>query len=186
LPHNPTKAVIAAFALTMSSCAPLSDQAAGAPPLTTIASLDVPRYMGVWHEIAKYPNWFQAKCVRETSARYTLQSDGTVEVINRCRRGGGEWDEAIGSAYQVGAVDSPKLKVRFAPVWLSWLPAVWGNYWVIDIDEGYSLVAISEPTREYLWILSRIPTADPVAYKALLQRLAAKGFDLTRLQGPSP
>jgi apolipoprotein D and lipocalin family protein len=28
-------------------------------PLATIAALEVPRYMGRWYEIAKYPNWFQ-------------------------------------------------------------------------------------------------------------------------------
>ena len=26
------------------------------PPLAAVASLDVPRYMGTWYEIAKYPN----------------------------------------------------------------------------------------------------------------------------------
>ena len=29
--------------------------------LSTIAALDVPRYMGTWYEIAKFPNWFQKK-----------------------------------------------------------------------------------------------------------------------------
>lgn len=184
MPQPSLKVVIAALAVAVGSCAPMDGPSAGASPLTTVASLDVPRYMGVWHEIAKYPNWFQAKCASDTSASYSLQADGTVEVVNRCRRASGEWDEAIGSAYQVGAADSPRLKVRFAPAWLSWLPAVWGDYWVIDLDENYSLVAVSEPSRQYLWILSRSPTVDPVAYQALLNRIEAKGFDLARLQGP--
>ena len=36
--------------------------------LQPIASLDVPRYIGTWYEIAKYPNSFQKKCVRNTRA----------------------------------------------------------------------------------------------------------------------
>ena len=28
------------------------------PPVSTIATLDVPRYMGTWYEIAKFPNRF--------------------------------------------------------------------------------------------------------------------------------
>jgi apolipoprotein D and lipocalin family protein len=36
--------------------------------LTTIPSLDVPRYLGRWYEIAKYPNRFQKKCVADTTA----------------------------------------------------------------------------------------------------------------------
>jgi apolipoprotein D and lipocalin family protein len=62
------------------------------------------------------------------------------------------------------------------------LPWVWGDYWVIDLDPGYTLAAVSEPGRDYLWILSRTPTVDSGAYQALLRRLEAKGFDITRLQ----
>lgn len=151
-------------------------------PLTTIASLDVPRYMGTWFEIAKFPNWFQKKCSGHTRADYTLKTDGTVEVINRCRLENGEPNEAIGSAKQIGPANSPKLKVRFAPAWLSFLPTVWGDYWVIDLDANYQLVAISEPKKEFLWILSRTPEVNPEEYKNLLERLSRKGFDLGKLQ----
>src|SRR5450830_819025 len=118
-------------------------------PLATIATLDVPRYMGTWFEIAKYPNWFQKKCVSDTRADYKSQAGGSVQVINRCRRENGDMDEAIGEARQTGVATSPKLQVRFAPSWLSGLPFVWGNYWVIDLDDRYQLVAVSEHKREY-------------------------------------
>ena len=71
--------------------------------------------------------------------------------------------------------------MRFAPAWLAWLPLVWGDYWVVDLDERYALAAVSEPKREYLWVLSRTPTVSPDAYDALLGRLKAQGFDLNRL-----
>jgi apolipoprotein D and lipocalin family protein len=74
------------------------------------------------------------------------------------------------------------LQVRFAPAWLSWLDAVWGDYWVVDLDADYRLVAVSEPRREYLWILSRTPAVDEAALQALIGRLDALGFDRTRLQ----
>jgi apolipoprotein D and lipocalin family protein len=151
-------------------------------PLVTIAALDVPRYMGTWYEIAKYPNWFQRKCVADTHAQYSLLQSGTVRVTNSCKKENGEVDEAIGEARQIGEATSPKLQVRFAPAWLSWLPLVWGNYWVIDLDEPYQLVAVSEPTREYLWILSRTPEVNAAAYDALLARLQRQGFALERLE----
>jgi apolipoprotein D and lipocalin family protein len=153
-----------------------------AVPLATIGELDVPRYMGRWYEIAKYPNWFQRKCVTDTSAEYSLEPQGTVQVINRCRMDGGEWNEAIGKARQIGGGNSPKLEVRFAPAWLSFIPAVWGNYWVIDIDPDYQLAAISEPRREYLWVLARRPQVNADTYAALLQRLRHLGFDPNRLE----
>lgn len=150
--------------------------------LETIASLDVPRYMGTWFEIAKFPNRFQKQCMGHTSARYSLQQDGTVQVINRCRLENGEMNSAIGTARHIGPQDSPKLKVRFAPAWLSFLPLVWGDYWVIDLDEQYQLVAVSEPTREYLWILSRTPSVDAAAYIQMLERLSSKGFEIHKLE----
>lgn len=158
--------------------------AASAPanPLSAVTALDVPRYMGTWFEIAKYPNWFQKKCVRNTQALYAPMADGTVQVTNRCTTADGSISEAVGAARQVGGVGSPKLKVRFAPAWLSFLPAVWGDYWVIDLDPQYQLVAVSEPKREYLWILARTPTVSPKVYAELLTRLEQMGFDLRKLE----
>jgi len=128
-------------------------------PLQTIQALDVPRYMGTWFEIAKYPNRFQKQCVANTSAEYSLQQNGSVKVLNRCRLASGELELAEGQARQIGAANSPKLEVRFAPAWLSWLPM-----------------------REFLWVLARTQQVDKAKYDALLQRLKAKGFDLNRLE----
>ncbi|UCV09688.1 lipocalin family protein [Dechloromonas denitrificans] len=162
--------------------APENDRLPAHSALSTIAALDVPRYMGTWFEIAKFPNWFQKKCTGGTKAEYSLKNDGMVQVINRCRAEGGETIEAIGAARQIGPATSPKLEVRFAPEWLSFLPFVWGDYWVIDLDERYQLVAVSEPKKEYLWILARTPNIDPNDYKNLLARLRQKGFDLRKLE----
>ncbi len=152
-----------------------------AQALSTIDTLDVPRYMGKWYEIARYPNWFQKKCVSDTSADYSLQTDGKVRVINRCRQSNGEIKEAIGIARQIGGSTSPKLQVSFVHPWLSFIPAVWGDYWVIDLDSQYQLVAVSEPSRNYLWILARTPAIDQKTYDAMLGRLRQRGFDTDKL-----
>lgn len=141
--------VCSTFVHAQASGAGSSSHTSG--PLTTIASLDVQRYMGTWYEIAKYPNWFQRKCISETKAEYQLKGQGGVQVINRCRREYGGMDEAIGEARQIGPSTSSKLKVRFAPSWLSLLP-----------------FAVAEPKREYLWVLSRNPKVEPGVYHALL------------------
>ena len=156
-------------------------------PVQTITSLDVSRYMGTWHEIAKYPNRFQKSCASQTRAQYATQTDGSLQVINRCVTTQGDTLEAIGQAVQIGGPTSPKLQVRFAPAWLSWLPWVWGDYWVIDLDKDYQLAAVSDAKREYLWVLSRNKQVPPAAYQALLTRLTAQGFDTQRLElSPQP
>ncbi len=150
--------------------------------LNSIESLDLQRYLGQWFEIAKYPNWFQKKCKSDTKAQYSLRADGHLTVLNLCRQEDGQVTNALGEAVQVGDAKSAKLKVRFAPQWMSILPFVWGDYWVIDIDQAYQLVAISEPKREYLWILSRTPEPDDHALNQLMLRLVARGFDLSQLE----
>ena len=156
--------------------------ACAAEPLAPIDSLNVPRYLGAWHEIAKYPNFFQKKCMSDTVARYSALPDGSIRVDNRCKQEDGKVIDAFGQARQIGDANSPKLEVRFAPAWLSFLPFVWGNYWVIDIDADYQLVAVSEPKREYLWILARTPSVSSKAYDELLSRLDKRGFDLKKLE----
>ncbi len=176
-------ALISALGLALvSPGVQAQSQSPSPPPLRAIDSLDVPRYMGRWYEIAKFPNWFQRQCVGNTSASYSLRPDGQVQVLNECRRQNGEMEQALGQARQLGPATSARLQVRFAPQWLSLLPFVWGDYWVIDLDERYELVAVSEPKREYLWVLSRTPVVDEARYAALLTRLSAQGLDVRRLE----
>ena len=151
-------------------------------PMTTVPSVDVPRYMGTWFEIAKFPNRFQKMCASNTSAQYSARPDGTLNVRNRCTDKDGKIAQVEGQARQIGNATSPKLEVRFAPSWLSFLPFVWGDYWVIDIDADYQLVAVSEPKREFLWILSRTPAVNAKAYEDLLARLRAKSLDTSKLE----
>lgn len=185
--HPLSRSLIAALCfsftawLTLASAQAQSTEAPPAP-LEAIASLDVARYMGTWYEVAKYPNWFQKRCIANTSASYAVQPNGMLQVLNRCQKEDGSMSEALGAAKQVGDANSPKLEVRFAPAWLSFLPFVWGNYWVIDLDPQYQLAAVSEPSRKYLWILSRTQTVEPKAYEALLQRLKQKGFNLDAIE----
>ena len=167
--------------LSLNAGAADAPPATAGKPLATIAALDVPRYMGTWYEIAKFPNQFQKKCGGFTNAHYSALADGTLRVVNRCRNARGGTEEAIGAARQVGGPRSPKLTVRFAPAYLSFLPMVWGDYWVVDLDSGYQLAAVSEPTREYLWILARSPKVDKASYDALVARLAGQGLDVGKL-----
>ncbi len=151
-------------------------------PVKTISSLDVSRYLGTWYEIAKFPNWFQKKCVSNTQAVYSLRPDGNLKVLNSCKMADGEVSQAEGTARQIGPKDSPKLEVRFAPAWLGFLPMVWGDYWVIDLDPQYQVAAVSDPKREYLWVLSRTPELDKKTYDELLARLQSQRFDTHKLE----
>ena len=148
----------------------------------TVPSVDLNRYVGKWFEIAKYPNRFQKKCVANTSAVYTLKGNGKIEVLNSCQTKDGKMDEAKGDAKIVDKKTNAKLKVRFAPGFLSFLPMVWGDYWVIDLEPSYQYAVIGTPSRDYLWILSRTPELDEKTYQGILNRVKEQGFDPNKLE----
>lgn len=150
--------------------------------VTTVQSVNLERYAGKWFEIGKYPNKFQKKCIGNTSATYSLKSNGRIEVRNECLLKDGKVDIAVGEAKVADTKTNAKLKVRFAPGALSFLPFVWGNYWIIDLDKDYSYVAIGEPKREYFWILSRNPTLDDKTYQMILRRAEAMGFNPSKVE----
>ena len=87
----------------------------------------------------------------------------------------------MGVARQVGAANSPKLQVQFTPTWLSFIPFLWADYWVIDLDPDCQLAAVSEPDRDCVRVLSRTPEVNAAALDRLLARLEKKGFDLRKL-----
>jgi apolipoprotein D and lipocalin family protein len=74
-----------------------------------------------------------------------------------------------------------KLEVRFAPKWLSWLPLVWADYWVVALGDDYRWAMVGQPGRKYLWILSRQPSLDRKTFDALKTRAVAMGYDLSGL-----
>lgn len=151
-------------------------------PVRPVAEVDLARYTGLWHEVAKFPNRFQAACVAATTAEYTLLPDGQVRVVNSCQRADGTRMRAAGRAKRADA-DGPasRLKVRFAPAFLSFLPMVWGDYWILDLTADYQMALVGDPARDYLWILSRTPDPDPALYERMRASAAAQGFAVDRL-----
>ena len=145
--------------------------------LKTVQKVDLKQYSGKWFEIARYSNKFQKKCVGNTTATYTVKENKTVEVLNECLEKSGKLDKAKGKAKIVDETTNAKLEVRFAPAALSFLPQVWGDYWIIDLDEKYEYAVIGDPKREYFWILSRKPEMNEATYQAILRRAEEKGFD---------
>ncbi|RDX61426.1 Temperature-induced lipocalin-1 [Mucuna pruriens] len=143
--------------------------------------LDLQRYMGRWYEIASFPSRNQPKDGANTRATYTLNSDGTVHVLNETWSNG-KRGYIEGSAYKVDPkTDEAKFKVKFyVPPFLPIIPVV-GNYWVLFIDDDYQYALIGQPSRKYLWILSRKTHLDDEIYNELVEKAKEEGYDVSKL-----
>lgn len=184
-----TLAVAGTAATTASTTVPTTTAGATASaPLQSLSALEVSPYLGLWYQVALFPNVFQRQCASDTTATYRQRPDGAIDVINRCRTAEGRIDEAAGLARPTGTLSGgtlapARLEVSFLPAWLRWLPVGWGRYWVIQLADDGRYAVVSEPSRQYLWILARQPRLAPADESAIRSKLIAQGFtDLSRLQ----
>lgn len=149
--------------------------------LRTVPAVDLDRYAGRWYEIARYPNKFQKQCVGNVTATYTRKPNGRIEVLNECVKKNGLVDSAKGEAKIVDESSNAKLKVRFAPKFLSIFGFVWGDYWIIDLGSKYEYAVVGSPDRDYLWILSRDKELSDAVYQNILRRVETQGFEPGKL-----
>lgn len=162
----------ALVAAAVSGCAPST---ADIPAVTDF----VPeRYMGEWFEIARLPHRFE-KGLDFVRAEYALEPDGTIRVVNRGVRDGGE-RTAIGKAKLADASAKPlrgELRVSFFGPFYS-------DYRIIRLDPEYRHAVVTGSGRDYLWILSRTPTLPRETLADLLENLENLDFDVSRLEYP--
>jgi len=138
--------------------------------VSVVTGFELDRYLGSWYEIARLDHSFE-RGLSSVTADYSLRDDGGVHVINRgFRDESGEWDEAIGKAYFVGASDVGQLNVSF-------FGPFYGGYNIVELDkQDYQYSLVVGPNRDYLWILSRTPQMEPNVLQSLVNRAGELGF----------
>lgn len=169
--------LLQAVLITLAGCAGAPDM----PAPQTVDRVDLARYQGTWHELARLPMFFQRNCA-QSEAHYSLREDGRIGVTNRCRTATGEWLEAQGYAEAQVEGRTDKLWVRFDNWFSNLFPNVAkGDYWVLYLDDDYSMALVGNPNREYLWLLARTPEVSEAARQRLLQEALARGYDTAGL-----
>ena len=152
--------------------------------LPTQTDVDLTRYAGTWYEQARLPNRFQKDCAGDVQAHYSIRPDSTISVTNQCRVQDGSTQVAQGEgrlSKSSAAPDPAKLEVRFAPRWTSWLPMVWGDYWIIKLQGDYEYSLVGTPDRKYLWVLSRDKRTDQSEVDQLLDYAGSLGFPVEQV-----
>ncbi|MCB1358490.1 MAG: lipocalin family protein [Maritimibacter sp.] len=166
-------ALAAAFGVSACSSSSYRDTS---QPMQAVDDLDLARYLGLWYEIARFPNRFEQGCAGVT-AEYGQRPDGKITVVNTCHKGSP--DGPVETAEGVAEVVAPgKLKVSFVP----WLPFARGDYWVLHVDPGYSVAVVGEPSGRTGWILARTSTIEPEIYDKGISVLRAMGYDTSQMQ----
>ena len=103
--------------------------ATAADPLPTVPHVDLSRYAGTWHEVARLPNWFQRAC-EQSRAEYTPCGDGSLRVKNTCLKAKGRSSSIEGIATPVPGSGNARLRVKFGGFAALVPVAAEGNYWI--------------------------------------------------------
>lgn len=148
--------------------------------VVAINNFKIDRYLGKWYEVARLPNYFEKKCNFPITAEYAKKNDGNISVTNVCQKNNGDANTSVGTAMFADKENMGQLKVTFAPSFLSWMSFAYGDYWVLDTDyDHYSLVG--EPSKQYLWILSRTKVLPTETIQELKAKAVSMGYDLNDL-----
>ena len=141
--------------------------------LPTVSHVDLNQYIGTWYEIARLPNRFE-KGLEHVSATYSFREDGKIKVLNGGRDSIGNWKQSIGKAWVPDSDQPGRLKVQFF-----WPFA--GNYYIIALDEEYQYALVGDPSRKFLWVLSKTKQLDSDIYNQLLDIAENSGFDVDQM-----
>lgn len=172
------KLLLTSVILVVTACATEPEKQL---PLETVESVNLDRYLGKWYEIARFEHSFQKDCI-ESEANYSKTAEGYIRVVNKCRedKPGGKIKEAKARAWVIDNQTNAKLKVQFFLSQFK-IPLFAGSYWIIELDKSYQYAVIGEPSRNYLWILSRTKKMDEATYDMLVKKAQAKLFDTSKL-----
>lgn len=157
-----------------------ADSLQQARTLEAVPSVDLTKFVGLWHEIARFENKHQEGC-KVSQATYT-QKEGYIEAVNSCTMADGKVKKATGRLKTVeGDNSNAKLKVNFTPAFIRLFGVGWGDYWIIDLGANYEYAVVSGPKMERLWVLSREKSMSKELYDDIVTKLKSKGFDTSKL-----
>ena len=146
------------------------------PPITTMDYVDLDRFMGKWYVIGVIPTPLE-KNIFNAVEEYRLDDDGTI---------------ATTFTFNKGALDGKQKS--YTPrgfVFDSESNAVWGmrfiwpikaDYRIVYVDENYDYTIIGRNKRDFVWIMARDSAIDDTVYSALVERVAAEGYDTELIQ----
>lgn len=161
-------AVAVALAWTVASGAAAQTLPPPTPLSITVETLD-----GDWFEAATSGSFALRRCLSDTRHHFARRSARTLEVHTACASDRGvEYRRGFLSTRKAG---DGRYSLRYAPLVLSWAPAAWSDFWVLDAGDGWALVG--DRRRRTLAVLSRTVALDESSLAAAMASARAQGFD---------
>lgn len=162
--------VLALTLLVMSGCI------ASLPPLKTVDSVDIKRFMGPWYVIACIPTFIETEAYNGVET-YTLNPDGTIDTLFTFNKGSfdGPPKRYNPRGFIVDTVNNSTWGMQF--IW-----PIKAEYLITHLNEDYTRTVIGRNKRDYVWIMARTPQIPEDDYQRLVKELEDQGYDIAKLR----
>ena len=146
------------------------------PPMPTVASVDLPRFMGAWYVIANIPTFIE-RGAHNAVETYRLNPDGTIDTRFNFRAGSfeGKPKQYNPRGFVLDRHSNARWGMRF--VW-----PIKADYRIIYLNDDYSQTVVGRQQRDYVWIMARTPEIPAADYERLLHFVADQGYDPSKVQ----
>ena len=147
-----------------------------APPMATVARVDLQRFMGDWYVIASIPTFIE-KGAYNAIESYRLDPDGTIATTFTFRAGGfdGEAKRYTPRGFVLDSESNARWGMQF--LW-----PIKADYRIIYLDEAYQQTVIARESRDYVWIMARTPEIPEADYRRLLELVGSRGYDVNQVR----
>jgi apolipoprotein D and lipocalin family protein len=166
---NIIKIITTATAINLCVLCQTVVSAFGPPPLQPVQNVDLKHYVGLWYEIAHYPNKLQEGC-QDSLVRFSLRENGEIDILNSCRdKQEGKLRHADGHGWIMDTSNNARLKVSYFWPFRK-------EYVIIDQGEEYEYSVICTTDRKNIWIIARAPAISSDVFKKIVNNIEKQGF----------
>ena len=145
-------------------------------PLPTVERVDLDRFMGKWYVIGSVQTIVDRNPYNSTTT-YTRANRG-IDITYDFNAGdfGGK-----PKTYTVRAmVDNPGINSDWEVRYVTW--PFESDYRVIHLEPDYSVAVVGQPSRKFVWILSRQKSIDAPLYSDIILYLQELGYDVGKIR----
>jgi apolipoprotein D and lipocalin family protein len=162
------KLACAVLGFLLSGCAEL-------PPIKTVNSVDLQKFMGDWYVIACIPTFIE-KDIYNAVESYRMNEDGTIQTTFTVRKG--SFDGPV-KVYQPKGFVVPNTGNALWGMQFVW--PIKAEYRIVELDNDYQNTIIARNKRDYVWLMSRQPIMSDEQYQKYVQQIQGMGYDVTQL-----
>jgi apolipoprotein D and lipocalin family protein len=146
------------------------------PPLTTAATVDLPRFMGDWYVIANIPTSIE-RGAHNAVETYRLDADGSIPTTFTFRDGA--FDGEIKRYCPRGFVTDDPSKA----IWgMRFIWPIKADYRIVHVSADYQRTIIGREKRDNVWIMARTPQIPEAEFLEMRERVGREGYDLSKLE----